>query len=369
MRIFSITEPLVEGRYWSSGYTRGIRQEAAKIKAKFTEITPGELGLVMEESQFSDVRPVVIVNCISKAWTLDCLTLLTDAGIHPLLLTPFGGRTEEYSTVSLDFYGTFLSLFRYLDLAGKGRIALLGLNPDSVNDTVKIQAFSAYQRTAPAGTEHIFWNQGSLLECCQRFFQHREDYDAIVCTNDVVAIRLINFLNENGVRVPEDCWVAAMGNTFLGGLISPSITVVEMDCQAIGRQAARLYAFLRKNPCLSALRAVVPGHILVRSSTADFPVYRTQPRSERTNTRGDTLNFYADHDVAKIFLLENLFQNSDETDLRILRGLLCGKTYAELAEEVFLSERGVKYRTYRMVELAECSSRGELLSMLTQYVD
>ena len=361
---------MVRGRYWSSGYTEGIRQETAKIKGRFTEITPDELDRVREDA-LPGQRPLVIVNCISRAWTGSCLELLGDTGIHPLLLTPFGWETPgDYSTVSLDFYTTYLSLFHYLSRAGRRRIALLGMNPDSVNDTVKRRAFAAYQRTPPEDTAHIFWNHGSLQDCCARFCAQREAYDAVVCTNDVVAIKLIALCNADNIRVPEDLWVAAMGNTLLSGFISPQITVAEMDCPAIGRQAVRLYAFLRRNPGVSSLRAVTPGRIIVRASTGSVPDASAFLQSAPSRAACmNSLNFYADADVSHIFWLENLFRNCEETDRRILMGILCGKTYAALAEEIFLSERAVKYRVHRMVKLAGCRSREELTAMLTQYID
>ncbi len=371
MQVFTVTEPLVQGRYWSSGYADGIRQETAKIKGQCTEADLDSLERIAAEIRAHGIRPVTIVNCITTQWTQECLARLTRAGIHPLLLTPFGrDRSGAFSTVSLDFYSTFFSLFRYLEYAGHSRIALLALNPDSINDTVKRQAFADFQHISSEQDEHIFWNRGSLLECCRRFFSQRHQYDAVVCTNDVVAIKLIEFLNSNGVRVPEDCWVAAMGNTLTGNFINPRITVAEMDCPAIGRQAVRLYGFIQKNPALSSLRAVTPGRIIVRSSTANFPLPPYTPGVEPLpNSRDTPMDFYADQDVADIFRLENLFRNCGEVDRQILTRLLCGKTYAATAEEVFLSERAVKYRIRRMIKLAECSSRGELIAKLTTYMN
>lgn len=371
MQVFTVTEPLVQGRYWSSGYADGIRQETAKIKGQCIEADLDTLERIAAEIRAGGIRPVTIVNCITTQWTQECLARLTRAGIHPLLLTPFGReRGGAFSTVSLDFYSTFFSLFRYLEHAGRSRIALLALNPDSINDTVKRQAFADFQHISPEQDKHIFWNRGSLLECCRRFFAQRHQYDAVVCTNDVVAIKLIEFLNSNGVRVPEDCWVAAMGNTLTGNFINPGITVAEMDCPAIGRQAVRLYGFIQKNPALSSLRAVTPGRIIVRSSTANFPLPPYAPGAEPLpNGRDTPMDFYADQDVADIFRLETLFRNCGEVDRQILTRLLCGKTYAATAEEVFLSERAVKYRIRRMVKLAECSSRGELIAKLTAYMN
>lgn len=368
MNYYAIIEPLVRNKYWSNQYTEGIKQEIQRIKGKYIEITFDGLKEVADYGSRHRLRPVALVNCISNKWIPNCLMEMEQAGIHPLLLTPASRAvTSSASTISFDFYGAFYSLCRYLEKTGHGRIVLLGLNPSSANDVVKQQAFLHYYSAAGDGAnQHIFWNHGRLEDCCLAFLEQIGQYDAVICVNDIVAIKLIRFLKHRQIAVPDDIYIAAMGNTSMSELITPKITVAKFDCFAIGRHAAKVYRFLAKNPEITSLSANVSGQIIARESTGEIPA-SAAPVRESFHT--DYVDFYADADVQNIFSLEELFQGMDELDREILHGLLCEKSYPALAETLFTSESTIKYRVKRMIELAGCESKAELLERLCGYMD
>lgn len=376
MIYYSIVEPLVKGKYWSDQYIQGIQQEALKLKGEYVEIGFEDLPKISEENKSKNFRSIVIVNCVSMTWIPICLTELKKLDIHPLLLTPINENIAyDCSTVSLDFYSTFYSMFEYLQSNGHNRLALFGLNPNSANDKVKKNAFDNYQNLeAEQNKVNIFWNYGNLEDCCNKFLDNVDNYDAVVCANDVIAIKLIQFLKQKGKSVPKDCSVAAMGNTLLSGYISPQITIAEFDCISIGNQAVRLYNFLARNHEVSSLVAKVSGRIIGRQSTCNNSDMKSivdcssedeRKLSERMN---ENINFYDDADVKSILSIEKLLKECDLLDRNILYGLIDKKKYAIMAEENNVSEGTIKYRISRIKELTGYCSMSELLNIIVQYL-
>lgn len=345
----------------------GIRKESQLRKGKDIEISFEQLDEVVSYSRRYNFRPMILVNCISKSWIPECLNRLAPFNIHPLFLTPISRTvTPSASTVSFDFYGAFYGLCQYLQKSARERIALVGLNPSSSNDVIKKEAFlQFYQEMQDKGEQHIFWNYGDLEDCCNLFYQQIKKYNAVLCTNDVVAVKLIQFLKRYQISIPEDIYVAAMGNTFLSELISPKITIASFDCFSIGRHAVRVYNFLAKNPDIVSLWVNVSGQIIARQSTGSVtPAFLS---ISETPSSGQ-VDFYSDTDVDNILSLEELFRNFDDLDQHILHGLLLENPYSLMAESLYVSESTIKYRVSKMLKLARCQTKTQMMDLLNEYI-
>jgi LacI family gluconate utilization system Gnt-I transcriptional repressor len=66
------------------------------------------------------------------------------------------------------------------------------------------------------------------------------DCDGVFASNDPLAIGLLEGLRRGGRRVPDDIGVVGLGDLEIGRLISPSLSTVRIDGEAIGRTAGRL---------------------------------------------------------------------------------------------------------------------------------
>jgi len=61
---------------------------------------------------------------------------------------------------------------------------------------------------------------------------------AIIATNDLMAIGIIRALEERGLRIPQDIGVAGFGNIPLSSIVKPKLTTIEIPAYDIGREAA-----------------------------------------------------------------------------------------------------------------------------------
>jgi DNA-binding LacI/PurR family transcriptional regulator len=63
------------------------------------------------------------------------------------------------------------------------------------------------------------------------------DWTGVYCVHDLAAIRLIHALEAEGFRVPQDISVVGFDDLPAASMMSPRLTTVRVDCQAIGAQA------------------------------------------------------------------------------------------------------------------------------------
>ena len=317
-----------------------------------------------------DEKRVLLYIGYSKKDSRRDLIYLTRHGIHTLLIN-YGSAnfSGSCSKVLLNYRDAMERCIGYLVANKHDRIALVGVNPSSSTDSVQEESFAGYLRDLGADpSRDIYYNYGSISECFSKFAAERSRYNAIICTNNVVALTLLHRLGEIGVRVPEDVYIISCGcSMILSERSTPTITTIVGDQNEIGRQTVLAYATLMKNPGKIDMTVRIGTKIAVRGSTNFEPDPDTVifPPCE-SPTPG--VDFYADPDVKSFFSAEALLHSSDELDQGILDGLLAGETYPSIAERLYTSENVISYRIKRMFKITGCQKKGELISLLNRYM-
>lgn len=355
-----LIEPEFEETYWGSRCLHGIKQEVMRNKGNIIRISPNDIGSLKSRSFLILVGSLV-------SWMTNTVSILSGYDIHAILVTaPVPNMVQGASTVSTDYRQAFDDLCTHLRQTGAERIALFGVHPNSVNDLNKLQAFCACMGQ-PQQHSNIYWNNGQVTKLCREFYDTLDQYDAVLCTNDIIAIRLKEYLLEQHVHIPDRLKLATIGETRLAQLVKPGITSAALNFQDIGRQAVRMYRLLVRNPELTELHAKVAATISVRESTGGG-VYTPAKKEWTAPALGTETGFYEDCDVKRIFRLENLISHCMPVDFAIIKGLLAGTMYHHIAESCFIAENTLKYRIKRMLELTESGSREELLLLIRQYL-
>lgn len=358
---FMMIEPEYAGTHWCEQCVQGIRQEAARGKGVVEEIPAGDAAALRRIA--ASERPLMILVGSLVNWMTDAARALNALGIHGVMTASAPPDAHlEASAISLDYHQAIFDLFWYLEQMGRARVALFGVHPNSINDLTKRQAYVDYLRDKQDRPSAIFENLGDLSRACQQLYQRIDEFDAVICSNDIIALKLQGDLKARGVPVPEKLRLASIGETRLSQLTRPRIITAALNFQDIGHNAVRLYNILRRNPAITSLQVKMRGAVTGGEQLGPPP--HVLPAASGPAAPPEQRSFYADADVERIFRLENLIAHCLPIDFAILRGLARGDSYRLMAETHYTSENAVKYRVKRMLELAQCDRKETLLSLI-----
>jgi LacI family transcriptional regulator len=90
--------------------------------------------------------------------------------------------------------------------------------------------------------------------------------DAVVCSNDQMAIGVLQELTRAGVRVPEDIAVVGFDDIYPGSLSQPPLTTVHQPMGLIGERACARLLDRIADPSLTPRLEMLPTELVLRSS-------------------------------------------------------------------------------------------------------
>lgn len=108
--------------------------------------------------------------------------------------------------------------------------------------------------------------------------------DAVICSHDRIALRLIRLCQERGIRVPEDIAIVGSGDTEHAGFSTPMLTSVRYPADEIGRIAAWMFYDRVSKKQSMPVQVEVPVELAIRDSS--LPVFS---RPESACVREDAL--------------------------------------------------------------------------------
>lgn len=370
MNVYIYSDPDFRGSLWWTQTRTAIESESTRKKYGVIEFSPEDIETGKAASFFEkDEKRVLIVLTTEASPDRSVLEFADAENVHLLFVNRGGADVSPlHSRISVDYSGAMRKLTDYLVSAGRSRIALYAINPNSVTDREKERFFlgnSGFDASA-----NIFYNGNGLEACYRSFADEIERFDSVICANDVAAVSLILNLQENGYGVPGDLYVASFGNSILSRAGVMPLTNVTVNHDEIGRQAFLAYTYLKK-PCVSVtVTAKIGAELNIRTSTAGAPD-RSALMTPNNSPEPKKLKeqFYEDGPAVDIFRVENMLSHCDRTDFMIISCLLENMTYEETADRVFTSKNTVTYRLKKILGESGAAGREELTGMLRRYVN
>lgn len=363
MKVYVYIDPEYNGSVWCSQTLKGLSGESAKRHYGVYFLDNEDiLSIDLDKVYGEEERRVLIVLTTRVITDSRFYDHFAKNGVSLLFVNHQSNLcADNYSNILVDYREGMAEVMKYLSACNKERTALFAINPASSTDQIKKEYFLS---KGEKSEKDIYYNNGSLDECCRNFFENN-NYDSVICANDVAAYCLMNFLKKQGVNVPEDMYVVSFGDSLLSQLGSPSLTTLSVDHTRLGRQALHAYSYLyRRSKGIRASVYVTPV-LNVRESTANKVVEYKENNSVSANINDP---MYSDVTAKRILSLEKMLDSCDENDFKILKGIACGKTYGKIADELFMSEKTVSYRVTCMRGILGCATKEELCEAAGEYI-
>ena len=358
--ILVFEEPSYARSVWCQSLVRGLVAELKLKRAAFRFVSSAqELSAQAKENDF-----VYIIGS-GEGWITASLALAERAGAYPILLS---NQTRDQldincSMVCSDTLGSMKYVFDQLRRLGKRRVAMYGVNPRSVGDASRKAGFLQASH-APEGD--VFLNDGSLENCFQAFYGRIRSFDAVICANDFAAISLVRKLSERAPQELSRLSIIGCAETRLTKYYEKYIVSIRVNFEEYGKAAVTLLDTLRKNPFLSNIVMSIRWDI---SALHELPKLAAPDGAYTASGFPQAADaFYADGELNEMLCMEQLLNECDELDDRILRLALSGEAYEDIAERCFVNVSTVKYRMRKMIGICKAENRTELLRLVQKYL-
>ncbi len=349
-------QPSEKDFFWINNILNGMLKMATRQECVLKYINESDLNKTDNGS------PVLIVGYTYR-WVKNMAEAVIKNGGKPIVVGACLHPDLKENCNGVDFEITEIvrDVIFYLEQAGCKRIALLGVNRSSIADREKEKTILSLNKD----NCDIFVCEKSLSLCVEEFIESykKNHYNGVLCVNDTVAIFLINKLRTVGIRVPEDIMVVGIGNSNLGQRHDIPITSVNFDYTEMGKQAIRVWRFVRKNNVSARLTLSLPCELIIRGSTANFNLLNSAPEPDYDFGDGNEAYYY-DPDVQSIIRIEAFLENCDDIDRDILYCLTENLTYTEMAEKLKLTDRAIKYRVAKMIKNFGAGKREDLSDIM-----
>lgn len=103
------------------------------------------------------------------------------------------------------------------------------------------------------------------------YYQSLEDKpEALICSNDKMAILMCKALSQCGLKVPEDIGVVGFDDIELSNMVNPRITTMRVDKVLMGKKAMERLLKCMERPKEKVEKLVLDVQLIERDSVREF---------------------------------------------------------------------------------------------------
>lgn len=106
-----------------------------------------------------------------------------------------------------------------------------------------------------------------MYQLANALIESGRSFDAIVCSNDVIAANAMRALYEHGYRVPDDVALIGFDNNMFGSCLSVPLTTFAQPIREIGEAVFNILYRHIENPSAPFEQVVLKPQIVIRNST------------------------------------------------------------------------------------------------------
>lgn len=178
----------------------------------------------------------------------------------------------DVSKVVVDDYLKSFFMVEHLIRIGRKRIAHLQAPPYVYNSIERARGYKdALEKFKIPFDPALVIKTGMNIEdgrqAAEQLLKTGASFDAIFAFTDTLAIGAMNYLQEQGIKIPEEVAVASFSGTILSTIVTPQLTTVEQPLVEMGESAAKLILEKIKTLEASNRTIVLDADIRLRAST------------------------------------------------------------------------------------------------------
>ena len=347
-----LTEPAYSESMWCKALYKSLTERLRQKRIPFCEM----YDTVPQNSE------AVFIIAANYNWIKATLCELNLSGIKPILI---GNQAEtilgcNYSCVCSDITGSMKYLLDNLKADGKTRLALYGVNTNSISDIGRVDGLFA-QSDGIVDAVQIFTNDGSLKDCYKKFVEKADNFDAVICFNDFAAVSLIRRLEADGADEKlNKLKILSCCQTKISSCYRDKIISINMNLEQYGKAAVFIYEKLKLHPYISQMTLNISWNTEPQKGLNSVPISLKTPQN--------TDRIYSDKELNEMICAERILEIDSATDKTVIAHLCGGKSVTEIAAACFLTDSGVKYRIKRILEKCNISDKSELISIVKRYL-
>lgn len=199
------------------------------------------------------------------------LMYLQERGIPFVVIGKPFKHVEEITHVDNDNFRATREVTEYLIQLGHDHIAFVGGN---LNLVVTVERLLGYEKALrEAGirlnddyiVHEEFLREGGQ-EAVRELLSLEVPPTALVVADDLMALGVLNTLDELGIRVPEDISIISFNNVLVSEMSRPPLTSVDINIFDLGFEAARSLIQKIENPKEPTKRIIIPHQMVQRFS-------------------------------------------------------------------------------------------------------
>ena len=188
-------------------------------------------------------------------------------------------NVDEAPTVTINNKAASYNMTDYLINMGHKSIGYVAMRKDMdrTNEKYKIRGYRDAMRAAGLKPSTLYCEGLTEADALELFEEHEDDfrkgkYSVLFCSQDLMAVHLMNVMRDHGMEIPEDMSFAGFGGSTLSDIYRPKLTTVKEPYYDIGAVAIRkLFKMLdKKNTDKSEEMILLPVEIIKRQSVVDL---------------------------------------------------------------------------------------------------
>ncbi len=360
MALFVLCEPEYMQTTWYAAKVKGIMDKAASHRIRHLHFlsdlhAASELALTLDEDSS------VILLFDSLFWLQKAAEALSECHAQIILSADHIGTTLpiRYSQVGADVDTAVYTAINYLHSCGKHRIALLGTIADSCADRARASMLEKY---LPPEECHVFYAEDPSAGGMGAITTALQDFDAVLCTNNLLAIHLGEHLPKEAKPFILSLMDAETLRLYRGGI--SALSAQHYNC---GRELIETHHHRSRYGFANRI-TLLPTTLTVRGSTENIPYVPTKKGTPCVQTAYSPLPAGDRLPVETINRLEFLLTSGDLIQLKVIYCILCGFTRSEIKDFCFVTSETARYRVNKVRNAFGVKDIAHVTNILRTYI-